>query len=109
MIRTLLFSLFFLVGLFSAAAQSIVVQQDSVSLRAARAGLQISGETIICPGTITALKVEGEYARYEWDSGQLTPNLTVYKPGTYTVTVTTRGGCQLTGSVTVRYATGPCL
>ncbi len=108
MIRALLFTVFFLMGLAAVSAQTIMVQ-DSVAARVARAGLQISGETIICPGTLTALKVEGEYARYEWDTGQLTPNLTVYKPGTYTVTVTTRGGCQLTGSVTVRYATGPCL
>ena len=107
MLRTLDFlPLFFLVSLTSVAAQTAV---DSVAVRQARSGLQISGETIICPGTITALKVEGEYVRYEWSTGQLTPNLTVYRPGTYTVTVTTRGGCQLTGSVTVRYAADPCL
>ncbi len=108
MIRILLLPLFFFLGLAATVAQTISIQ-DSISFVRARAGLQISGETVICPGTITALKVEGEYVRYEWDSGQLTPNLTVYKPGTYTVTVTTRGGCQLTGSVTVRYASGPCL
>ena len=109
MVRTFFFPFFFLLGIAVGTAQTIVVQQDSIAARVVRSGLQISGETVICPGTITALKVEGEYARYEWDTGQLTPNLTVFKPGTYTVTVTTRGGCQLTGSVTVRYATGPCL
>lgn len=104
----LLLPVFFLVSLTTLVAQ-ITITSDSVAMRQLRSGLQISGETIICPGTITALKVEGEYARYEWSTGQLSPNLTVYKPGTYTVTVTTRGGCQLTGSVTVRYAAGPCL
>lgn len=93
----------------SATAAQTTITVDSIAPRPMRSGLQIAGETIICPGSITALKVEGQYARYQWDTGQETPNLTVYKPGTYTVTVTTAGGCQLTGSVTVRYATGPCL
>ena len=104
----LLLPVFFLLSMAVGAAQ-IVVGQDSLTSRTIRSGLQISGETVICQGTITALKVEGEYVRYEWDTGQLTPNLTVYKPGTYTVTVTTKGGCQLTGSVTVRYTADPCL
>jgi len=109
MARLLLSSLFFLFFVVTSVAQTIITVDSVVATRPVRAGLQIAGETTICPGSITALKVEGQYTRYQWDTGQETPNLTVYKPGTYTVTVTTAGGCQLTGSVTVRYATGPCL
>ena len=92
----------------AAAAQS-AAPRDSANIKINRSGLQISGETIICPGSLTALKVEGKYASYLWSTGQQTPNLTIYKPGTYSVTVTTQGGCELTGSVTVRYTTHPCL
>ena len=85
---------------FSAAAQS--APRDTAAVKPLRTGLQISGETIICPGSLTALKVEGKYSTYQWSTGHQTPNLTIYKPGTYSVTVTTPGGCELTGSVTVR-------
>jgi len=106
--HTLLLPLFLLLLSIAAAAQS-AAPGDSSNIKINRSGLQISGETIICPGSLTALKVEGKYASYLWSTGQQTPNLTIYKPGTYSVTVTTQGGCELTGSVTVRYTTHPCL
>ena len=109
MARLLFVPIFFLLSVATVKAQIIIAVDSLSTVRPNRSGLQIAGETTICPGSITALKVEGQYARYQWDTGQETPNLTVYKPGTYTVTVTTSGGCQLTGSVTVRYADGPCL
>ncbi len=109
MVRLFLIPIFFFFFGATIKAQTIIIVDSAATVRPVRAGLQIAGETTICPGSITALKVEGQYAHYQWDTGQETPNLTVYKPGTYTVTVTTAGGCQLTGSVTVRYATGPCL
>ncbi len=112
MARAFFLPLFFFLSVATLMGQTtirVVGDSTAAPVRPVRSGLQIAGETTICPGTITALKVEGEYAHYEWDTGQETPNLTVYKPGTYTVTVTTAGGCHLTGSVTVRYATGPCL
>jgi hypothetical protein len=110
MARTfLLLSILWCCGLGAAAAQTVIAQ-DSLPIRIGRASsLQISGETIICPGSITALKVEGAYKSYRWNTGHQTPNITVFGPGTYTVTVTTEGGCELTGSVTVRYSSSPCL
>lgn len=98
----------FLLSALSATAQS-AAPRDTTTAKSLRTGLQISGETIICPGSLTALKVEGKYSTYQWSTGHQTPNLTIYKPGTYSVTVTTPGGCELTGSVTVRYTTHPCL
>ena len=106
--HTLLLPLFLLLSGMAATAQTIVTR-DTAAVKVLRQGLQISGETVICPGSLTALKVEGKYASYLWSTGQQTPNLTIYKPGTYSVTVTTAGGCELTGSVTVRYTTHPCL
>lgn len=95
-------------------AQGIVIKSatsDSIpAFNVNRASsLVISGETVICPGTLTALKVEGQYKAYQWSTGHMTPNVTIFKPGTYSVTVTTQGGCELTGSVTVRYSSSPCL
>jgi hypothetical protein len=109
MFRTFLALPFLFLLFLSGLSAQAVVPRDSLPARPARTGLQISGETIICPGTITALKVEGSYRSYLWNTGHTTPNLTVYKPGTYTVTVTTAAGCELTGSVTVRYSESPCL
>lgn len=106
--RTLLLPFFLLVLGMAGTAQTVVLS-DSSAVKVLRSGLQISGETIICPGSLTALKVEGTYASYQWSTGQQTPNLTIFKPGTYSVTVTTKGGCELTGSVTVRYSANPCL
>lgn len=115
MLRTVLpFALFFLLGAVQLAAQTKTPapptpQRDTTSRLPARRGLVISGETIICPGSITALKVEGKYKSYQWSTGHTTPAIAVFVPGTYTVTVTTEGGCELTGSVTVRYSEDPCL
>jgi hypothetical protein len=108
-LRRLLFSLFFSGLAFLGAAQTVVPADTLAPRPARRGGLEIEGETVICPGTITALKVAGQYKRYEWSTGHTTPNVTIYKPGTYTVTVTTEGGCELTASVTVRYSEDPCL
>ncbi|MCA0238162.1 MAG: hypothetical protein LCH81_17440 [Bacteroidetes bacterium] len=106
--NTLLLPLLLFLSALGAHAQS-AAPRDTSGVRVIRPGLEISGETIICPGSLTALKVEGKYATYQWSTGHQTPNLTVYKPGTYSVTVTTSGGCELTGSVTVRYNPNPCL
>lgn len=110
MVPRILISAFLLcLGAFAVRAQS-AAPLDSTSLLIVRnRGLVIEGETIICPGSITALKVKGQYASYQWSTGHQSPNITVFKPGTYEVTVTTGGGCALTGTVTVRYSDSPCL
>jgi hypothetical protein len=96
-------------GTFAAQAQSAAPLDTAGLMTIRNRGLVIEGETIICPGSITALKVKGQYASYQWSTGHQSPNITVFKPGTYGVTVTTSGGCALTGSVTVRYSDSPCL
>jgi len=70
------------------------------------AGVQISGPTTICKGGETILKAEGDYESFEWNTGAKDRFLRVREEGTYEVTVTTKGGCRLTSSVTVRMI--PC-
>jgi hypothetical protein len=107
--HTLISAFLLCLGASAARAQS-AAPLDTVGLMLARSRvLVIEGETIICPGSITALKVKGQYASYQWSTGHQSPNITVFKPGTYGVTVTTGGGCALTGTVTVRYSDSPCL
>ena len=70
------------------------------------AGVNISGPTTICKGGETILKAEGDYESFEWSNGVQDRFLRVREEGTYEVTVTTKGGCRLTTSVTVRMI--PC-
>ena len=70
------------------------------------AGVNISGPTTICKGGETILKAEGDYESFEWNTGVKDRFLRVREEGTYEVTVTTKGGCRLTTSVTVRMI--PC-
>ena len=71
-----------------------------------QAGVNISGPTTICKGGETILKAEGNYESFEWNTGVLDRFLKVREEGTYEVTVTTKGGCKFTTSVTVRMI--PC-
>jgi hypothetical protein len=70
------------------------------------AGVNISGPTTVCIGGETILKAEGNYESFEWNTGVKDRFLRVREAGTYEVTVTTKGGCKLTTSVTVRMI--PC-
>jgi len=70
------------------------------------AGVNISGPTTICKGSEAILKAEGNYESFEWNTGVQDRFLRVREEGTYEVTVTTKGGCRLTTSVTVRVL--PC-
>ena len=70
------------------------------------AGVNISGPTTICKGGETILKAEGDFESFEWNTGVQDRFLRVREEGTYEVTATTKGGCKLTTSVTVRMI--PC-
>lgn len=69
-------------------------------------GVNISGPTTICKGGETILKAEGDYESFLWNTGATDRFLKVREEGMYEVTVTTKGGCKLTTSVTVRVI--PC-
>jgi hypothetical protein len=64
--------------------------------------LEISGPTLICKGGETMLKVEGEYESFQWNTGSTDRILKVKEDGIYEVTVKTKGGCTITGSVHVQ-------
>ncbi|MFN0035705.1 MAG: hypothetical protein ACKVUS_11605 [Saprospiraceae bacterium] len=88
------------------APESPSSRSVGVTILAASSGVNISGPTTICQGGETILKAEGDYESFEWNTGATERFLKVRNEGTYEVTVTTKGGCKLTTSVTVRVI--PC-
>ncbi len=69
-------------------------------------GVVISGVTLICKGSETLLKVEGDYESFEWNTGSTERIIRVKEAGQYEVKVRTKGGCQFTSSVNVEVR--PC-
>ncbi len=69
-------------------------------------GVAISGLTLICKGSETLLKVEGDYESFEWNTGSTERIIRVKEAGQYEVKVRTKGGCQFTSSVNVEVR--PC-
>ncbi|MFM9951772.1 MAG: gliding motility-associated C-terminal domain-containing protein [Saprospiraceae bacterium] len=65
----------------------------------------ISGVLTVCPGDQTALSVVGTYATYSWSTGSNNPSINVGTANTYSVTVTSAGGCV--GSTSVNVAQSP--
>ncbi len=71
------------------------------------AGLTISGPTLICKGSETMLKAEGEYESFQWNNGSTDRFIKVKEEGIYEVTAKTKGGCTYTSSVSVQVK--PCI
>ena len=66
----------------------------------------ISGVTEICEGAYTTLMaVEANAVAWEWSTGAKTQSIDVYEAGTYTVTVTGKGGCTTQATAIVTYKT----
>ncbi len=65
--------------------------------------IQITGDLSICAGdsTILTATTTGTGLTYGWSTGETTQSITVNQGGTYTVAVTTSGGCVYQKSVTV--------
>ncbi len=61
----------------------------------------ISGILNFCPGDQTALGVVGTYATYTWSTGSTNASINVGTANTYSVTVTSAGGCIGSTSVSV--------
>ncbi|HEX9984527.1 MAG TPA: hypothetical protein VGF69_14800, partial [Thermoanaerobaculia bacterium] len=65
-----------------------------------------------CPGETITLTAPAGQASYLWSNGATTRSIVVDQTGTYTVTVTTTGGCSLTSApltVTMRDVPAPVL
>lgn len=73
--------------------------------------VQITGNLAFCAGTNTTLTATstGTGNTYAWSNGGNAASTTVNAPGTYTVTVTTPGGCQFTKSATVTMEPSPTI
>lgn len=67
----------------------------------------ISGPDEICPGGTADLSATLGFAAYDWSSGDLGPNITVFASGVYTVTVTDFSGCTGTASFFLPPGPGP--
>lgn len=76
-------------------------QDDQSFTIKAAPGLIISGVSTICKGGESTLKVEGEYESFLWNNGSTDRFLRIKEAGVYEVTVRTKGGCSITGSVNV--------
>lgn len=69
-----------------------------------RARINTIGSLKLCPGDSVTLDA-GEFAQYEWSTGETSRRITVGVPGTYSVGITSASGC--TGrSDTVRVSLG---
>ncbi len=67
----------------------------------------IEGVTTLCEGAESNIEVIGNYDSYSWSNGSTESNITVSNPGTYSVTVTTSEGCELTTETTVENEDSP--
>ncbi len=71
--------------------------------------VQISGNNFYCTGGSTTLTAtaNGTGNTFSWSNGATTPSITVSSAGSYTVTVTTSGGCQFQQSISVTQSPVP--
>lgn len=77
------------------------VQTDSFFLTA-KPYVQLPAEFSVCPGEFPiTLMVDDNYADYYWSTKDMTPQIEVYFPGNYQVTVTDDFGCTATASTNV--------
>jgi hypothetical protein len=107
-LSNILLAVVFSMGCFLLLPNSLSAQQTPVQPEEPVApvrrfsGVDVSGDTEICEGSQTTLKVEGEYESYLWSNGSTERSITIEKPGIYEVTVKTKGGCTFTTGVNVR-------
>lgn len=66
----------------------------------------INGATEICEGDYTTLSADDPNAiAWQWSTGATTQKVDIYQAGTYSVTVTGKGGCSATIDAIVTYKT----
>jgi hypothetical protein len=100
--KKILFTSFMMAWYWAISAQVTT----EIKVQPAPTGLHISGPTLICKGTETILKAEGEYESFLWNTGTTDRFLHVREAGIYEVTAKTKGGCTYTTSIRVEVK--PC-
>lgn len=58
-------------------------------------------DTTLCDGNVLEISPGTGYALVQWNDGSTTPTFTATGPGTYSVTVTSLGGCTLSDAMQV--------
>ncbi|MFN4122310.1 MAG: gliding motility-associated C-terminal domain-containing protein [Flavobacteriales bacterium] len=81
------------------------VGSDTVEVNQDFPVVDIQGDLIICPGTVTSLFAGAGFASYEWSNGSTNASIFV-GAGTYSVTVTNSFGCSGSDTVIV-FSGGP--
>lgn len=61
----------------------------------------ITVDPLLCEGTETNLRVEGDYIEYLWDSGDTLASLNIFQSGTYRVEVVDSNTCIQQAEITV--------
>ncbi len=65
---------------------------------------EILGDTLICPGDSSTLRVSRGFSNYEWSTGETDSIIRVGETGSYELTVTDENGCTLSISQFVTIA-----
>ena len=66
-----------------------------------------SPNTAICPGGSTTLTAVTTLSNYNWSGGQISPDITVNSPGTYSVTVSNAAGCTASAQIAITLQPAP--
>ena len=68
--------------------------------------IEFTGPTILCEGQFGRI-TPGDFAFYEWSTGDVLPDIQVLRSGVYKVTVTGFNGCTAADSIQVRVLENP--
>jgi len=63
--------------------------------------VNIIGKTEICSGNSTKLSTDKDFIVYLWNTGETTKEITINKPGNYSVTVIDSNGCKGNSNIQV--------
>lgn len=69
--------------------------------------LSVKTETVICKGGSTELVGPTDFAKYNWNTGDSTQNITVNSSGVFTLQAINYGGCPIDFKFTVTLDDGP--
>ena len=89
------------VDVFSAGSVSVTVSDangctgsdEVIVTTSIPPAVEIMGSEELCEGATEVLQTDGNYASYEWSTGEFSPSITISEPGEYWVTVTDENGC----------------
>lgn len=84
------------------------VHGDSVVINVTPAPVvTLSGDTLLCAGSFTAVQAPAGFANYSWNNGSPNSSLPSVGAGTYSVTVTSNDGCKGADSIVIREKVAP--